>query len=110
MFFAAGPLEAAVTARSLGLLAPEDKQGMAGYGTFDHVMDALEQAVGESEYICGDQFTAADVYVGSQIQWGLMFKSMPDRPAFIDYAARIGSRPAAARARALDDALIPKPD
>lgn len=109
MFFAAGPLEAAVTARSLGLLAPEDKQGMAGYGTFDHVMDALEQAVGESEYICGDQFTAADVYVGSQIQWGLMFKSIPDRPAFIDYAARIGSRPAAARARELDDALMPKP-
>lgn len=110
MFFAAGPLEAAVTAKSLGLLAPEDKHGMAGYGSFDHVVDALERAVSGGDYICGDRFTAADVYVGSQIQWGLMFKSIPDRPAFVDYAARIGGRPAAARARALDDALLPKPD
>lgn len=110
IFFAAGPMEASVTAKSLGLLAPEDKQAMAGYGTFDHVMDALERAVGEGDYICGDRFTAADVYVGSQIQWGLMFKSLPDRPAFVDYAARMAARPAAVRANALDDALMPKPD
>ena len=109
MFFAAGPMEAAVTAKSLGLLAPEDKQAMAGYGTFDHVVDALERAVGGDGFVCGDQFTAADVYVGSQIQWGLMFKSLPDRPALVDYAARIGGRPAAVRANALDDALMPKP-
>jgi glutathione S-transferase len=106
MFFAAGPLEAAVTARSLGLLAPEDKQAMAGYGTFDHVVDALEHAVSQGDYICGDRFTAADVYVGSQIQWGLMFKTLPDRDAFRAYADRIGQRPAAARARELDDALV----
>ena len=110
MFFAAGPMEAAVTAKSLGLLAPEDKQALAGYGTFDHVMYALERAVSEGDYICGDRFTAADVYVGSQIQWGLMFKSIPDRPAFVDYAARIGGRPAAVRANALDDALMPRAD
>lgn len=110
MFFAAGPMEAAVTAKSLGLLAPEDKQAMAGYGTFDHVMEALERAVSEGDFICGDRFTAADVYVGSQIQWGLMFKSLPDRPAFVDYAARTAARPAAVRANALDDALMPKPD
>ena len=110
IFFAAGPMEASVTAKSLGLLAPEDKQAMAGYGTFDHVMDALERAVGEGDYICGDRFTAADVYVGSQIQWGLMFKSLPDCPAFVDYAARMAARPAAVRANAMDDALMPKPD
>ena len=109
MFFAAGPMEAAVTANSLGLLAPKDKQAMAGYGTFDHVVDALEQAISVGEYICGDRFTAADVYVGSQIQWGLMFKSLPERLAFVDYAARLEARPAASRANALDNALVPKP-
>ena len=106
MFFAAGPVEAAVTARSLGLLAPADKAGMVGYGTFDAVIDTLETAVTEGPYIMGEQFSAADVYVGSQIAWGLQFKSIPERPAFAAYAARITAREAAVRARALDDALI----
>lgn len=107
LFFAAGPVEAAITAKSNGLLPPEEKQGQVGFGTYDHMVDGLEHAVSQSDYICGDRFTAADVYVGSQIQWGLMFKSLPDRPVFTAYATRIGGRPAAARARALDDALMP---
>ncbi|MDZ4362116.1 glutathione S-transferase family protein [Brevundimonas sp.] len=106
MFFAAGPVEAAVTAKSLGLLAPAEKAGMVGYGTFDAVIDTLETAVTEGPYILGERFSAADVYVGSQIAWGLQFKSIPERPAFAAYAARITAREAAVRARALDDALI----
>ena len=61
MFFAAGPLEAAVTAKSLNLLAPADKAGMAGYGSFDQVVDGLETAVATGPYILGDRFSAADV-------------------------------------------------
>jgi len=106
MFFAAGPVEAAVTAKSLDLLAPAEKSGMVGYGSFEATMDALETAVSEGPWILGDQFSAADVYVGSQIGWGLMFKSIPDRPAFVAYVNRINAREAAGRARALDDALI----
>ncbi|MGV9007318.1 MAG: glutathione S-transferase family protein [Brevundimonas sp.] len=106
MFFAAGPLEAAVTARSLGLLAPADKAMMAGYGSFEAVVDTLETAVTKGPYILGDRFSAADVYVGSQIVWGLMFKSLPERPAFRAYADRLTARPAAVRAREIDDALI----
>jgi glutathione S-transferase len=108
LFFAAGPVEAAVTAKSLGLLAPPDKKRMAGYGSFEETIDALEQAVCGGPYICGDQFTAADVYVGSQIGWGMMFGSIEKRPAFEEYFGRIASRPAAIRAREIDDALIPK--
>ncbi|HEX8215768.1 MAG TPA: glutathione S-transferase family protein [Allosphingosinicella sp.] len=108
MFFAAGPVEAAVTGKSLGLLAPEDKAAMAGYGTFDATMMALEKAVSQGDYICGGQFTAADVYVGSQIGWGLMFGSIDKRPAFTDYVGRLQSRPAAIRAREIDDAAMPQ--
>ncbi len=108
LFFAAGPVEAAVTAKSLGLLAPEDKQAMAGYGTFDHVIDALETALAPGPYLCGEQFTAADVYVGAQLGWGLMFKSIEPRPAFTDYVGRLQARPAAIRANQLDDAAMPK--
>ena len=108
LFFAAGPVEAAVTAKSLGLLAPPDKKSMAGYGSFEDTIDALETAVRDGPYICGDQFTAADVYVGSQIGWGMMFGTMDKRPAFEEYFARISSRPAVVRAAELDDALMPK--
>ena len=108
MFFTAGPVEASVTAKALNLLAPPDKSGMVGYGSFDETVGVLEHAVSASRYICGDQFTAADVYVGSHISWGLMFKTLPERPAFVDYMARIGDRPAAVRARELDDAAMPK--
>jgi glutathione S-transferase len=108
MFFAAGPVEAAVTAKSMGLLAPEDRKAMAGYGSFEDTINCLETAVGAGPYICGEQFTAADVYVGSQIGWGMMFGTIDKRPAFETYFARLQSRPAAIRARELDDALMPK--
>lgn len=107
MFFGAGPLEAAVTARSLGLLAPPDKAAMAGYGSFDQVVEALETAVaGGGPWLLGDRFSALDVYLGSQIGWGLQFRSLPERDAFKAYAGRLFQRPAAVRARELDDALI----
>lgn len=107
MFFAAGPVEAAISAKALGLLAPADKAGMVGYGSFEQTVDALEYAVGQGEpWLLGETFTAADVYAGSQVAWGLMFKTLPERPAFQAYAQRLASRPAAARAREIDDALI----
>ena len=107
LFFGAGPVEAAVTAKSLGLLAPADKKAMAGYGSFDEVVDALEQAIAPGPYICGEQFTAADLYVGSQIGWGMMFGTIEKRPAFEEYFGRLQARAAAIRARELDDALMP---
>ena len=106
LFFTAGPVEAAVTAKALGLLAPAEKAGMAGYGSFEQVVDALESAVTPGPWILGDRFSAADVYVGSQIMWGLQFKTLPERDAFKAYAARLAGRAAAGRARDLDDALI----
>ena len=108
MFFAAGPVEAAVTGKALGLLAPTDKKAMAGYGSFEETIAALEGAVRKGPYICGEQFTAADVYVGAQIGWGMMFGSIEKRPVFEDYFGRLQSRPAAVRANQLDDAAMPQ--
>jgi glutathione S-transferase len=108
LFFAAGPLEAAVTNKALNFPAPEGRgQAMAGYGSYEAVMNALEGAVSRGDYLVGDRFTAADLYVGAHIAWGLMFGSIDKRPAFERYAARLEARPAAQRANALDDALMP---
>lgn len=110
LFFAAGPVEAAVTNRSLGVEVAADKRGMVGYADYDTTVATLEQAVSAHDYIAGDRFTAADVYVGSQVGWGVMFGSLPKRDAFDAYLGRITGRPAAVRAREIDDALIPKQD
>ncbi len=106
MFYAAGPVESAITNRSLGVVPTDTQQRMVGYGSFDAVMDVLERAVSANPFITGDRFTAADVYAGSQILFGLQFGSLPKRDAFIDYAARLTKRPAYIQAAALDDALI----
>ena len=110
MFFAAGPVEAAITGKALNLLAPADKAAMAGYGSFEATIDALERAVSVPDYLCGGRFTAADVYVGSQIGFGLMFGSIEPRPAFSAYVARLQGRSAAVRANQLDDAAMPAQD
>lgn len=109
LFFAAGPVEAAVTNRAFGWEAPPERQAMLGYGSYERVCDTLEAAVSGRSFIAGDRFSAADVYVGSQIDWGLMFGSLPKRDAFEAYVAPFRERPAYLRAKAIDTALMPKP-
>jgi glutathione S-transferase len=106
MFFAAGPLETALTHGMLNVEVPDAQRGMVGYGSMADVLDALETAVSPGPYIVGDTFTAADVYVGSHVGWGMMSGGLERRPAFERYWAQVGQRPAAVRARAIDDALI----
>lgn len=108
LVFAAGPLEQAITDKSLGLSPNEEQERSAGYGNFDKAVAALEGALNDRDYICGDRFTAADVYVGSQIDWGLQFGTVPSLPAFEAYAARLRERETYKRAKAIDMALMPE--
>jgi glutathione S-transferase len=106
LFFAAGPVEAAVTNKAMGFVLPEGRERSAGYGSLDDTLDTLETAVTGRSWICGGTFTAADVYVGAQIDWGLAFGTIPSRPAFEAYAARLRERPAYKRQKEMDNALI----
>lgn len=106
MFFAAGPLESAVTNRALAFAVPAEKTGFVGYGSFDLVVDTLEGALSGKDWLGGSAFSAVDVYVGAQVIWGLQFNTLPDRPAFAAYRDRLVQRPAYGRAKALDDALV----
>lgn len=107
LFFAAGPVEAAVTNKAFNLVPPADKEGMVGYGNFETVMNTLEQAVSGDAYVTGTHFTAADVYVGAHIGWGMQFGSIEKRPAFEAYWKRVSDREAYRRAVAQDDAALP---
>ena len=104
LFFAAGPVEAAASNKAVGLAVPPEREPMMGYGSYARVMDTLEQAVSRADYLVGNSFTTADLYVGSHIGFGLMFGTLEKRPAFQQYFQRMSSRPAYARARDLDDA------
>ena len=107
MFFAAGPLEAAWTNQAMGFTVPPDRERMSGYGNLAMVLTTLEAAVSGTPYLAGDAFTAADVYVGSQLGFGLQFGMIEKRPAFVEYVGRLTARPAAIRAKQIDDALTP---
>ena len=81
---------------------------MLGYGDFDTTMNVLAKAVEKGPWLMGEQFTAADVVIGANIRWGMMFKMIPERKEFADYAARIAARPAAQRAEAKDKEMQAK--
>jgi glutathione S-transferase len=106
MFFTAGPVEAAISNKALGFVVPPERERMIGYGTFAKVMDTLEAAVKDGDYLIGDSFTAADVYVGSAVGFGMMFGTIEKRPAFERYWQRLSARPALTRANERDDAMV----
>ena len=104
LFFASACIEPAITDRAF----PRQEQphrGMLGYGEFDTVMKVVAEAVEPGPYLMGEQFTAADVVVGSTLRWGMMFDLVPKGPEFVAYVGRLEQRPALQRATALDQEL-----
>lgn len=106
IFFASGPLESAITNRHMKWEPTTEQEMMAGFGSYDKAVAALEGALSDKDYICGNRFTAADIYVGAQVDWGLQFGSLPTNSAFEAYAGRLRERDAYKAAKAIDGALI----
>ncbi|MEE4174567.1 MAG: glutathione S-transferase family protein [Xanthomonadales bacterium] len=109
LFFAAGPIEQAVTNQAAGFDTSgldAQKKGMMGYGDLDLTLGVLEGHLKDHDFAAGSRFTMADVYLGSQVSWGIQFGTMPDTPVLRAYAERATDRDAAKAARAIDMALI----
>jgi glutathione S-transferase len=104
LFFGPSCIEPAVIDRAAPRKEPA-RRGMLGYGDFDTVMNVVAQAIAKGPWLMGEQFTAADVIIGANLRFGMMFKMIPERKEFSDYAARIAARPAAQRAEAKDKGL-----
>jgi glutathione S-transferase len=107
LFFVAGPMEASVTNKTFGFVVTPERERSIGYGTYDLVMKTLDEALSADDYLVGGKFSAADLYVGAQVNFGLMFGTIEQRPAFVRYVERLAARPAFKRATDLDNALIP---
>jgi glutathione S-transferase len=106
MFFAAGPVEQAITNSRAGFKPTPEQEFFFGYGSYERTVDQLERAVRAHQFIAGDRFTAADVYVGSHVGWCLGLQTLPPRDAFLSYASRLITRETYVRAVAKDDALL----
>jgi glutathione S-transferase len=107
LFFAAGPLEQAITSQALGWEPTDERQqATVGFGSFERTVDTLAWWLEGRDYVCGRRFTMADVYVGSSVGWGLAFGTLPDRPALKRYAERVQAREAHREAAAIDNKLI----
>ncbi|WP_284124814.1 glutathione S-transferase family protein [Parerythrobacter aestuarii] len=109
MFFAAGPLEQAIVTKTMGWEVPEERRATAGFGSFDLTVDTLDGWLRDRQFVCGDRFTMADVYVGSHVDWGLQFGTLPQRDAFTGYRDRINARDAKQAANAIDMSLMEPP-
>lgn len=106
MFYAAGPVEAAVSNQAMGWVPTPERERMFGYGNFDTVVGVLDEFLKGRDYICGDRFTAADVYVGSQIMFPMQFKMLPEIDSFVGYRDRLQGREAYKRANEIDEGII----
>lgn len=104
MFYAAGPLEAAVSNQAMGWVPTPERERMFGYGNFDRAIAVLDELFSLRDYVCGDRFTAADVYVGSQIMFPMQFGMLPERDSFARYRDRLQARDAYKRAGDIDNA------
>lgn len=101
LFFAPGCIEPAVTHKAMGW--PDARRSMLGWASYDDTMQVLaDAAIHATPWLLGDQFTAADVVIGAQVRWGLLFGTIPKHPALEAYAHRLGERPALKRQMALD--------
>ena len=104
LFFGPSCIEPAITDRAYPR-KEVPRAGALGYRDIDALADLIAKALAAGPYLMGEQFTAADVVIGAAVRWGMMFKLLPERPGFADYAARLSQRPAVQRADAKDKAL-----
>ena len=103
LFYAAGPVEAAVSNHAMGWIPTPERERMFGYGNFDKVIAVLDELLSLRDYVCGERFTAADVYLGSQIMFPMQFGMLPEKDSFVRYRERLTAREAYKRATEIDD-------
>jgi glutathione S-transferase len=106
LFYAAGPFEAAISNQAMGWQVPPERERMFGYANFDKAIAAVDELLSLRDYVCGDRFTAADVYLGSQIMFPMQFGMLAERGSFTRYRDRLQARDAYQRATGIDEKVI----
>jgi glutathione S-transferase len=103
LFFGPSCVEPAITDKAMQ--REPVPRSTAGWADYDTVVETLRGAVAKGPYLLGEEFTAADVVIGSGISWGMTFKLLPELPEFMTYSQRLSERPALQRQIAKDQGL-----
>ncbi|ENR5392845.1 TPA: glutathione S-transferase family protein [Providencia rettgeri] len=95
--FTAGPIESAFTINNLGIQLDEEQQKSSGFGSVERTMACLEIGLNNAKpFICGEQFTAVDVYVGAFVMFLVKYQIMETTPAMQKYLDSLATIPAIA--------------
>lgn len=93
--FTAGPIESAFTINNLGIQLDEEQQKSSGFGSVERTMACLEIGLNNAKpFICGEQFTAVDVYVGAFVMFLVKYQIMEATPAMQKYLDSLTAIPA----------------
>jgi glutathione S-transferase len=104
LFFAAGVMEPAFGEKFFKWEVPARR---AAWGSFADMERALTDGLGaRGPFLLGDRFTAADVFVASNLHWGLIADLFPKDGALAGYVSRCAARPALQRALAMEEGFI----
>lgn len=106
LFYGAACWEPAVFGKAMGFEPNEEQQAMVGFGSYQLVLDTVEKELQGKQFLAGNTFSMADIYIASQIGFALQFKSIEARPAFEEYFTRISDREAYRKAAQIDDKLL----
>jgi|SRR5436190_7562858 glutathione S-transferase len=106
LFVVAGPIEQVTSFKAVGVETSAEHARMLGFGSLSLLLNTIEGYLKTHEYVAGDSFTAADLFLGSHLGWGMQFGAIEKRPVFEAYVAKLQARPAAVRANQIDDALL----
>ena len=106
LFFVVGPFEMANSAKAFGWTIDDKTAVSAGCGHIQDSINTVKQTLAKQPYLCGDNFSAADLLMASYIGWETMMKVLEPNPVFAEYLERCCKRPAAKRADDLDNALM----
>ena len=91
--FGAAALEPAIIDKMLAR-PPVERKSALSYGSYEDAVKTLETAVSPGPWILGERFSAVDVYLGSQVNFGFMTKALEPTPVLQKYADRCSARPA----------------
>ena len=99
LFYGPGCIEPAIVQLATKI---EMNPVAAGWGDAQRVVDVLDGALQKGPWLLGEDFSAADIVIGSGLNFGVrLFKMIPSRPSFEAYVARCMARPAFQRAEKL---------
>jgi len=108
LFFAAGPMEYAISNRAFGFEVPKDREVSMGYGSYGAILNTLDGALAKTEYLAGGRFSAADLFLSANLGFTMLMGAVEKRSSFEAYVKRLQARPAFRRAQQIDNDLMPK--